>query len=100
MDVEKSSRARRAFRESCRAAIYTVLIMSSPITVPLAIFALLELDRPLGALFEVNRTTGGVVGCCLAAFAILSLVRWINRRDTPLRMKPRTPTRDATAGSN
>jgi hypothetical protein len=39
MDVERSCRAPAAFRESCRAAFYTVLVL---ISVPLAIAALVE----------------------------------------------------------
>jgi len=79
MAVEKSSRARVAFRASCRAAIYTLLIISSPLTILLAI----------AALIEIGPTLRAVLGTCIAALAIRILVRWINRKDRPAARQPR-----------
>ena len=76
MDVERSCRAPAAFRESCRAAFYTVLVL---ISVPLAIAALVEW-----------RTFPAVAGTCFAAIGIRLLVRWLNRHDD-LRVKCRAP---------
>jgi hypothetical protein len=82
MDVEKSSRAPIAFRESCRAAAYTVLLMLAPFAIT-GVITVMFLD-------EMARFTGG---CCIAAFAILRFVRWTNRRDDPHRVNlpPDTP---------
>jgi hypothetical protein len=73
MDVEKSSRAPIAFRQSCRAAFLTILVISSPVTVPTVALGYLSLDRAIQTFVGV-----GLAGC-----AIFSVVRWLNRRHDP-----------------
>ncbi len=77
MDVEQSNRAPVAFRESCRAALYTILLLTSPITLSFAILLFAGIvDRWRSEL-----------ACCIAAGAILGLVRWLNHREAPRRVK-------------
>jgi len=79
MDVERSSRAPRAFRESCLAALYTLLtILSLPACAALVY-----------VLFKADANLRAVVGCCVAAVAIFAIIRRVNRRDDPRRLKPR-----------
>jgi hypothetical protein len=73
MDIEKSSRAPIAFRQSCRAALYTILVLISPFIGILAIAAIVAFYRELRMM----------AGCCFSAAAILALVRWLNRREVP-----------------
>jgi hypothetical protein len=92
MDVEQSNRAPIAFRETCRAALYTILVLASPFLGLLAILVIVELHRELRM----------IAACCISAAGILALVRWINRRDAPRRVPGRgsVPAEDATAESN
>jgi len=73
MDVEKSSRAPIAFRQSCRAALLTILVLIYPAIAFATVATFLEYQREL---FAGARW-------CLPAVAILALVRWLNRRDAP-----------------
>lgn len=70
IDVEKSSRAPIAFRQSCRAALYTIVVLVSPFIGIAAIVA----------FYREMRVTAA---CCCSAAAILVLVRWLNLRDSP-----------------
>ncbi len=85
MDVEKSSQAPFAFRQSCRAALLTVLVVLSPV----ALF---------GLLFD--RTIRMAAGSVLSAFAILQLVRWLNRRDSPRKVDHPGRNPDGTLDSH
>jgi len=89
MDVERSNQMPVAFRESSRAGLYTILIISSPLTIIIAAAAFLAL----------NRTERLLLGTCLAAFGIRFLVRRINRRDDP-RVKPPPLNPDGPRESN
>jgi hypothetical protein len=72
MDVEQSSRAPVAFRQTCRAAALTLgLFFGPPFCV---IFAIAFGESPL---------VRGVVGICFGAYALRLLVRRINRHDDP-----------------
>jgi hypothetical protein len=64
MDVEKSSRMSRVFRETCRAAIYTLS--------PFVMVAILSVISKNEIVF--------VLGMLAAAFAVWLAVRTINRR--------------------
>jgi hypothetical protein len=86
MDVEKSSRAPIAFRQSCHAALYTTLVLISPFIGILAIAAIVAFYRELRM----------IAACCFSAAAILALVRWLNRRDVP-RLDRFTEMADAVA---
>src|SRR5262245_36631923 len=77
MDVERSSRAPRAFRESCLAALYTLLTLLS---LPYA-FAALGYVR-----LEPDGIIQAVLGCCVGAVAIFVIVRRINRPGGPRRV--------------
>jgi len=69
MDVERSSRAPRAFRESCLAALYTLLTLLS---LPFAFAALGYV------LFEPDGIIRTVLGCCVGGVAIFIIIRRIN----------------------
>ena len=71
MSMEQSNRAPVAFRQSCRAACYTVILMTSPIV---AFFA-------IAAVIEFYDTLRMPAVCCLSAIAVLALVRWLKHRD-------------------
>ncbi len=73
MDVEQSNRAPVAFRQSCRAALDTIILMTSPITAFVAIAAVVAFYRELRM----------AAAWCLSAIAVLALVRWLNHRDVP-----------------
>jgi hypothetical protein len=75
MEVEQSNRAPAAFRQSCRAALYTILLMTSPITAFLVIAAVVALYRELRM----------AAACCLSATAVIALIRWLNLRDVARR---------------
>lgn len=68
MDIEKAS----------RAAVYVVLAIISPFAILLVAFLVVE-------FLDATRT---IVGFCIAAGAIVALVRWINRPDAPKRVDP------------
>jgi hypothetical protein len=73
MELEQSNRAPAAIRKSCRAALYTILLMISPITVLLVI----------GAVVAFYRELRMAAAWCLSATAVLVIVRWLNRRKVP-----------------
>ena len=71
-DVEQSSRAPVAFRQTCRAAAMTLgLFFGPPLCV---IFAVAFGESPL---------VRGAVGICLGAYTLRMFVLWINRHDDP-----------------
>jgi hypothetical protein len=86
MDVDQSNRAPIAFRESCRAAFYTILVLVSPFVGLLAVLTI--------ALFYHELRM--IAACCVSAAAILAVVRWVNHRDTARHAKLPFPTADST----
>ena len=73
MDVEKSSRAAIAFRESCIAAMKTIGLMCSPF-IPFILYFFVM------AFFEFEGFRA-LLGLCLGAYLIRFAVRRINQRD-------------------
>ena len=78
MDVEKSNRAPQAFRDSIRAAVYTLLIVTSPCTITVAGFAIFW----LGWLVIINGAVRGIAGLLVAAIAIRLFAQRLNRYHT------------------
>lgn len=79
MDVEQSNRAPAATRATLRAAAYTLLLITSPFTVPAALFGICFLCWLIWTFIAEGIWFRGIVGVCIAAVAIRGFVSWLNR---------------------
>jgi hypothetical protein len=82
MDVQQSNRAPIAFRESCRAALYTILLLAAPLATFYALSFIVWLAVDVyyyrwNYYYEWRMWAA----CFVGAGAILSLVRWLNHRE-------------------
>src|SRR5205814_419256 len=95
MDVQQSNRAPIAFRESCRVALYTILLLASPLATYYALSFIVWLAVDVyyyrwNYCYEWRMWAA----CFVGAGAILSLVRWLNHREVPRRVNSPSVSED------